>query len=82
VLGDIPSLRENWEGAAAFVPPDDGAALGRELQEMIANTPRRHALATAAHERALGFTPERMASAYQNIYADIPANAALVTHKD
>jgi len=83
VLGDIPSLRENWEGAAAFVPPNDSQALGRELAELIANAPRRTALATAARERALGFTPARMANAYRNIYADLPAGrAALVTHKD
>ncbi len=25
VLGDIPSLRENWDGAAVFVPPNDDA---------------------------------------------------------
>ena len=26
VLGDIPSLRENWTGAAEFAPPDDASA--------------------------------------------------------
>ena len=28
VLGDIASLRENWDDAAVFVPPDDGEDLG------------------------------------------------------
>ena len=26
VLGDIASLRENWEGAAIFLPPADASA--------------------------------------------------------
>jgi glycosyltransferase involved in cell wall biosynthesis len=68
VLGDIPSLRENWEGAAAFVPPGDERALACELQELIANGPRRASLAAAAHTRALEFTPARMAAGYLDLY--------------
>lgn len=81
VLGDIPSLRENWEGAATFVDPNDCEALRHEVSELIANAARRHTLATAAQERALGFTPERMAGAYWNVYASlIAATPTLVSH--
>jgi glycogen(starch) synthase len=73
VLGEIPSLRENWEGAAAFVPPEDERALGFELQELIANAPRRNALAAAAYTRALDLTPARMAAGYLDLYAGMVA---------
>ena len=34
VLGDIPSLREIWDGAALFVPPEDADALRKTLQTL------------------------------------------------
>ena len=73
VLGDIPSLREVWGDAAAFVPPDDLAALERALAELIAQPERRAALAAAAHERARAFTAERMADGYLTAYQDVLA---------
>ena len=61
VLGDIPSLRENWEGAALFADPDDDnalrAAIVRQLESPI--------LAT---ERAREFTAARAADAYLSLY--------------
>ena len=68
VLGDIPSLRENWEGCALFVPPDDADALERALTELIGNERLRNELAGSAMGRALAFTPERMASGYLCAY--------------
>jgi len=68
VLGDIPSLRENWEGCALFVPPDDAEALERALTELIGNERLRNGLAGSAMGRALAFTPERMASGYLCAY--------------
>ena len=68
VLGDIPSLREVWGDAAVFVPPDDSAALERTLTALIAHPERRAALATAAHERARAFTPDRMVDGYLTAY--------------
>lgn len=68
VLGDVPSLRENWEGGAVFVPPDNAGALHAALAELIAQPARRLALAAAARQRALAFTPERMAAAYRAAY--------------
>jgi glycosyltransferase involved in cell wall biosynthesis len=69
VLGDIPSLRENWEGAAIFVAPDDTAALEAALSDLIGDEHRRRCLATKARERAVSFTPERMAAGYLCAYA-------------
>src|SRR5438132_5410791 len=48
VLSDIASLRELWEGAALFVPPNDAAALGDAIESLIADPTRRKALAARA----------------------------------
>ena len=69
VLGDIPSLRELWEGAAFFVSPEDPAALGATIAELIARRELRQDFATRARRRALEYSPERMARGYGEIYA-------------
>jgi glycosyltransferase involved in cell wall biosynthesis len=70
VLGDIDSLRENWDGAALFVAPDDSGALGAAIQKLIAAPQERSRLAMRARARAAGFTIERMADAYLEAYRD------------
>lgn len=69
VLGDIPSLRELWDGAALFVPPTDPAAWASALQGLIAAPDQRNALGQCARQRALSFTPARMAAGYLAVYA-------------
>ena len=78
VLGDIPSLRETWDGAAVFVPPDDTRAWRKELQSLIADGARRASLAKLARARAAEFSDRRMAAAYAECYARAvqPAGAA------
>jgi glycosyltransferase involved in cell wall biosynthesis len=71
VLGDIPSLRETWEGAAEFAPPDDDAALAARVRALAADGPRRAALSASARERALAFGPARMAEGYLDVYAEL-----------
>jgi glycogen synthase len=68
VLGDIPSLRELWDGAAVFVPPDQPAALREVLTELISDPERRRSLGTAARHRGLQYSPARMARGYLEIY--------------
>jgi glycosyltransferase involved in cell wall biosynthesis len=68
VLGDIPSLRELWDGAALFVPPDDPTALEAALRALIADPTRRLDLAQQARRRALDLTPQHMAVGYLAIY--------------
>jgi glycogen synthase len=77
VLGDIRSLRENWTGAAEFVPPDNRRALAAAVQGLIDDPDRRVTLATAAAERARPFTIARMMSAYVEAYQAVMAPAAL-----
>jgi len=71
VLGDIPSLRENWDGAAVFVPADDRPALAHAVQALIDDGARRRWLAQRAWERAARFTIERSADEYLRAYEDV-----------
>jgi glycogen synthase len=71
VLGDIRSLRENWHGAALFVPPDDVPALSSALSHLIANAGERARLATAARHRTQRFTIRRAADAYRALYGEL-----------
>jgi glycogen synthase len=70
-VGDIPSLRETWDGAALFVPPDDRAAWRSTLACLIADDTRREALGRAALRRAAGLTRERMAARYAGLYREL-----------
>jgi glycogen(starch) synthase len=73
VLGDIPSLREHWDGVAIFVPPDDPTLLRLALRSLIEDPQLRHTLAMRARRRALGYSPRRMALAYLDVYQAVLA---------
>jgi glycogen(starch) synthase len=68
VLGDIPSLRELWDGAAVFVDPRDGRRLRWALEELIEDDGRREELARRAQRRAAGYGIARSARAYRRLY--------------
>ena len=68
VLGDIESLRENWDGAALFVPPDDDVALAGALRVLAGDVRGREVFAAAARARGLRLGPERMADGYLALY--------------
>lgn len=76
VLGDIPSLRETWEGAAIFVNPENPSELGKTLRSLIEDLPYRETMAKRAGVRALSFTPERMAQGYIEVYRELLSGAA------
>ena len=76
VIGDIPSLRETWDGAALFVPPDDGVALERALSRVVEDGALRTRLAASARQRALRFSPRRMARRHLAMYHHLIAAAA------
>ena len=71
VLGDIPSLRENWSDAARFVSPDDGAALHEVIAELAADRALRLELGRRAFERARAFTIDRTADGYLKVYEGV-----------
>lgn len=71
VLGDIPSLRELWDDAALFVPPDDHDALARTLQTLTRDSARIVELGRRARVRASSYNPERMAHSYMTLYREL-----------
>ena len=73
LLGDIPSLRENWYGAATFVDPDDAAGLERALARLIEDRDERERLGEKAKARAKAFDLERFGEAYRGVYASLAA---------
>jgi glycogen synthase len=73
VLGDIQSLREIWDGAARFVPPDDAGALHDELQRLIRNDALREDFAARARQRGVRLDASTMAAAYARAYRDLAA---------
>lgn len=75
VLGDIASLRENWNGAALFVAPDDTEALACTLERVIRDDALRTWLGEAAAARAAQarFAPPVMAASYVDAYAQLAA---------
>jgi glycogen synthase len=75
VLGRVPSLLENWSGAACFVEPDDRDELQRALTGLIADRARRKLLGARAQQRAQSFGAGRMADAYMRIYTQLSAAA-------
>jgi glycogen synthase len=69
VLGDIPSLRENWEEAAVFVPSEDPIEIAEAVGELSAHAELRSRLAAAARSRARELSPESMAGLYMHWYS-------------
>jgi glycosyltransferase involved in cell wall biosynthesis len=76
VIGDIPSLREYWDGAARFVPPEDHAALRDALRAVIVDGHLRGQLASRGHLRARELTIARTADAYLAAYAEMAQAAS------
>ncbi|HEX7121568.1 MAG TPA: glycosyltransferase family 4 protein [Gemmatimonadaceae bacterium] len=81
VVGDIPSLRELWDGAATFVPPDDHDALREALLRLIDDgEARAHAMALA-RERARTYSGERMTAAYVDVYRRLSDGASAASQR-
>ena len=76
VLGDIRSLRENWDGAAVFVPPDNRRALATAIQGLVEDEARRKHLAEASAQRARALTASRMVEGYMDCYMSSPVGVA------
>jgi glycosyltransferase involved in cell wall biosynthesis len=82
VLGDIPSLRENWDGAAVFVPPTDRIRLRGALNALISDEAWRTELAAEARRRALRFTAPAMGRRYFETYQSLCLAAARPDARD
>jgi glycogen(starch) synthase len=71
VLGDIASLRENWNDAALFVPPNDSDALQVALEQLISDPNLLADFSAKARGAAAQFTPEKMAASYLAAYSHV-----------
>lgn len=67
-LGDIASLRENWDGAAVFVDSRDPEAWKSSLLRLIHDDSERARLSAAARDRASCFSAHSMAERYLAVY--------------
>jgi glycogen synthase len=68
LLGDIPSLREIWQDAAAFVVPDDIPSLEAALRHLIEDPLYRARMSQLALRRASDFSQSRMVDGYISLY--------------
>jgi glycosyltransferase involved in cell wall biosynthesis len=75
VLGDIPSLREGWEGAAVFVAPEDREGLRAAIGRLIDHPAQRAELGRRARERGREFTAARMVDGYRRLYEGLLSGA-------
>lgn len=71
VLGDLPSLRETWSGAAVFVDPDSLDGLAATLTGLIHRRDVRAELGRLARARGLTLSPTRMADGYLAAYREL-----------
>ena len=75
VLGDIPSLREVWGDAAAYVHPDDEGGLVEVLDGLLGDPGLVAARGADARRRAARHTPAATAAAYLDAYRRLPQPA-------
>lgn len=71
VLGDIPSLREIWGGAALFAPPEDPEKLRETMNRLISDQGLRNEFARRAREKALDYSIEKTSAAYIALYRSL-----------
>lgn len=82
VLGDIQSLRELWDDAALFVPPDDPRLLSEALTRLCTDHQFRAMLAHQAQRRSTRFSPTVMAAQYLEAYSAASAHFREVRHPE
>jgi glycogen synthase len=81
VLSDIPTLRELWQDAAIFVPPDEPDAWSETFGRLARDSSLRHSLGERALKRSCDFSSRRTAEAYLRAYRAI-ANHAYHFHEN
>jgi glycogen synthase len=78
VLGDIPTMRELWEGAAVFVDPHDPSAVEIGINYLIKNDTVRKQLGTAARSRAKLYSARAFGCGYLFAYQDLKQSSELL----
>ncbi|HEX6601670.1 MAG TPA: glycosyltransferase, partial [Solirubrobacterales bacterium] len=80
VLGDIPSLRELWDGAAIFIDPRKPHGLHEALKTLIDEGALRADLAQRAQRRAAAYSIQHTARAYRHLYEGLVRTGKEVLH--
>jgi glycosyltransferase involved in cell wall biosynthesis len=73
VLSDIPTFRELWDGAAAFVPAEDGDAFASAFDHLLRDPDARRRLAVMAKARAGTYSVEAMGEGVLAVYRSLLA---------
>lgn len=73
VLGNIPSLRENWQGAALFVDPDNPEELQEKISFLIRNPRQRQRMGGLALQKGREFGISQQALQYFQQYDQLLA---------
>ncbi len=71
VLGDIASLRENWQGAALFANPDSPEDIYDKIDFLIKNPRQRERMSGLALQKAREFSVSRQAALYLQQYKNL-----------
>lgn len=74
VVASAGALPEVTGTAALHLPLGDARTWAAAIGALLDDAPRRTAMSSAGRERALGFTPERMAHATLEVYAEAAAD--------
>jgi glycosyltransferase involved in cell wall biosynthesis len=69
VLSDLPSLRELWDDAAVFIPPEEVDGLSACLHDLVRHPELRHEMGVEAQARAAAYRYDDMVDAYVRVYA-------------
>ncbi|SDN69921.1 Glycosyltransferase involved in cell wall bisynthesis [Methylobacterium phyllostachyos] len=75
VLSDIPSFRELWDGAAAFVGANDDEAAAEAVQRLLDDPAWREAAGQAAAQRAARYGTEAMTEGVLGVLHGLLAGA-------
>jgi glycosyltransferase involved in cell wall biosynthesis len=78
VLGDIPTMRELWDGAAVFVNPHEPDAVEIGINYLIKNNSVREQLARAACNRAQLYSSRAFGCGYLFAYQDLKQGSELL----
>lgn len=71
LLSDVESLREVWDRAALYFPPDDAEALTSAARFLARSERLRRRFATFARSRARDYSAQGSASAYLALYGEL-----------
>ncbi|WP_170135032.1 glycosyltransferase [Acuticoccus kandeliae] len=71
VLGDIPTMRELWDGVARFAPPNDAEAFAAAIDALLDDPAAAASEGAAARDRAIAYSMVATTRAYMDLYTDL-----------